>query len=60
MTQRAPERRSGDFSFREVPFMSLEFDEQLSHLQKPSRDYTNRWVSTIEPVSNPGHYSHNR
>jgi hypothetical protein len=40
--------------------MSLEFDEQLSHLQKPSRDYTNRWVSTIEPVSNPGHYSHNR
>ena len=23
-------------------------------------NYTNRWVSTIEPVANPGHYSHNR
>ena len=23
-------------------------------------NYTNRWVSTIAPVPNPGHYSHNR
>ncbi len=23
-------------------------------------NYTNRWVSTISPVANPGHYSHNR
>jgi uncharacterized peroxidase-related enzyme len=23
-------------------------------------NYTNRWVSTIEPLANPGHYSHNR
>ena len=23
-------------------------------------NYTNRWVSTIEPVANRGHYSHNR
>lgn len=23
-------------------------------------NYTNRWVSTIEPVANPGHFSHNR
>ncbi len=23
-------------------------------------NYTNRWVSTIEPLPNPGHYSHNR
>ncbi len=23
-------------------------------------NYTNRWVSTIEPVPNPGHFSHNR
>ena len=23
-------------------------------------NYTNRWVSTIDPVVNPGHYKHNR
>lgn len=23
-------------------------------------NYTNRWVSTIAPVANPGHFSHNR
>ena len=23
-------------------------------------NYTNRWVSTIEPTPNPGHYNHNR
>jgi len=23
-------------------------------------NYTNRWVSTIAPVPNPGHFSHNR
>ena len=23
-------------------------------------NYTNRWVSTIGPVANPGHFSHNR
>ena len=23
-------------------------------------NYTNRWVSTIEPVANPGHFAHNR
>lgn len=23
-------------------------------------NYTNRWVSTIKPVPNPGHFSHNR
>ena len=23
-------------------------------------NYTNRWVSTIEPIANPGHYNHNR
>jgi uncharacterized peroxidase-related enzyme len=23
-------------------------------------NYTNRWVSTIDPLPNPGHYSHNR
>ena len=23
-------------------------------------NYTNRWVSTIAPVANPGHFNHNR
>ena len=23
-------------------------------------NYTNRWVSTISPVANPGHFNHNR
>ena len=23
-------------------------------------NYTNRWVATIEPIANPGHYFHNR
>lgn len=23
-------------------------------------NYTNRWVSTIAPIANPGHYNHNR
>ena len=23
-------------------------------------NYTNRWVSTIAPIANPGHFSHNR
>ena len=23
-------------------------------------NYTNRWVSTISPIANPGHFSHNR
>ena len=23
-------------------------------------NYTNRWVSTIAPIANPGHFNHNR
>lgn len=56
--------------------MSLVFDEQLSYQLRtiglndhelPDAafvagyfNYTNRWVGTISPAGNPGHYSHSR